>query len=339
MAYPQPGLFVQGMTSHCHLEFRLREGASSVDVIEAVRQARSAASWLNGPNVTWGFAPNLWSELNPGDLPADAHSFQRIDGVDGYFAPATQFDVWTWCSGASQEAVDRSAALIRAALGGVGDVAMRVEAYTTPDSRDPTGFIDGTENPLLDEAQEVTLYPDGGPGAGGTSALIQKWVHNLAAFEALSVTAQEDVIGRTKPDSTQLDDDVMPATSHVSRNTVVDSSGEERHIYRRNTPFAMGSETGTQFIGLTNDTGLMQDMLDRMFGVAEDGLIDTLIEFSTPVTGSWYFVPSMQELAAVFGPIAEEDEDDTDAPGPDTTLGIGSLRALAVEASQNLPGV
>ena len=339
MAYPQPGLFVQGVTSHCHLEFTLRDGASATEVIEAVRDARSAASWLNGPNVTWGFAPEFWSELSPGDVPADAHSFEAIDGIDGHSAPGTQYDVWVWCSGASQEAVDRSAELIRAALGAVGDVAMVVEAYTTPDSRDPTGFIDGTENPLLDEAQEVTLYPDGTPGAGGTSALIQKWVHNLAAFEALPVTAQEDVIGRTKPDSTQLDDDVMPATSHVSRNTVVDSSGEERHIYRRNTPFAMGSQTGTQFIGLTNDTALMEDMLDRMFGVAGDGLIDKLIEFSTPVTGSWYFVPSMQALGDVFGPIAEDDEENDPSSGPDTTLGIGSLRALAVEASEHLPGV
>ncbi|NQU37023.1 MAG: Dyp-type peroxidase, partial [Actinobacteria bacterium] len=124
------------------------------------------------------------------------------------------------------------------------------------------------------------------------------------------------------------------------RNTVVDAAGEERHIYRRNTPFSDANETGTQFIGLTNDPPLMDLMLDRMFGTTGDGLIDNLTKFSTPVTGSYYFVPSMQALTAVFGPLADpDDDDDNDAndavsqPNRSGTLGIGSLRDIGAAAS------
>lgn len=331
MSYPQPGLFVQGVSAHRHIEYTLRPGVSMAEVRAAVAGARAASAWLNGPNITWGFAPQLWARLNPADVPTNAQSFQPVLGANaaaGKSAPATQWDIWVWCSSNSHEDVDCTSDKIRAALGAVAEVELSLPAYTTPQSVDPTGFIDGTENPKLDEAQQVTLYPDGEPGAGGTSALIQKWVHKLPKFAALPVAAQEDVFGRTKDDSTQLAAGAMPDTSHVSRNTVVGEDGAERHIYRRNTPFKTEDETGTQFIGLTNDTDLMMEMLRRMFGVAGDGLHDKLVDFSDATTGSWYFVPAMAALTATFGGIesaGDTSADEPDETSADTSLGIGSL--------------
>lgn len=309
---PQPGLFAQGIGEHFHVEFTLSvEPDDDTQTLEQVRQAisqaRQAATWLPGPNVTWGFAPELWRRLQPGGIPSSAQAFPGLRGKDDSSAPATQFDIWAWCSGRSSDSVAVTAADITAALAPVADLSQQLAAFTAADSRDPTGFIDGTENPLPDEAYDVALFPAGTPGEGGSMVLIQKWVHNLADFDRLPQPEQEGVIGRTKELSIQLPAESMPETSHVSRNTVTDAAGNERHIYRRNTPFIEADSAGTLFIGATNDPDLMDTMLARMFGTSGDDLIDDLIRFSTPVTGSYYFVPSMSALTAVFGSLADDD--------------------------------
>ena len=125
--------------------------------------------------------------------------------------------------------------------------------------------------------------------------------------------AQESVIGRTRAESIELPDEIMPETSHVRRNVIVDANGQELHILRRNTPFATTSEMGTFFIGCSADPSRIDTMLARMFGVYGDGLIDDLTRFSKPVTGSYYFVPAMDALTEVFGPLATGD-DDADEP-------------------------
>src|SRR3989440_2937350 len=132
-----------------------------------------------------------------------------------------------------------------------------------------TGFIDGTENPPLSEAPEVALIPDGSPGAGGSVVLVQKWMHDAAAFDALPIEEQEKVIGRTKATSTELDEEVRGPQSHVSR-TVIEVNGVEQHIFRRNTPFGTATEHGTMFIGFSCDQHRLARMLARMAG-AEGG--------------------------------------------------------------------
>ncbi len=337
MADPQPGLFAEGLIAHHHVEFVLDESVSLDTAIATISQARRNAIWLGGPNVIWGFRPDFWRRFSPDTIPSSVVDFTEISGPAGLFAPATGFDIWIWCSSYTQAYASLAARTIMDTLAPIASVAVDLAAYKAPDSRDPIGYIDGTENPLPDEALQVALFPPGSVGEGGTDVCIQKWVHNMPAFNALSIPEQDGVIGRTKADSIQLSGDQMPPTSHVSRNTVEDAAGNERHIFRRNTPFSDTDETGTQFIGLTNDPPLMDLMLDRMFGSSADGLIDDLTRFSTPVTGSFYFVPSMPALTAEFGPLKDpEDDDDADGgvdSGSDpngaqrpTGLGIGSLR-------------
>lgn len=212
------------------------------------------------------------------------------------------------------------------ALAPIASDRVELSAFTPYDNRDLTGFIDGTENPLIDEALEVALYGEG-PGEGGSIVLVQKWVHNLSAFYSLSEKAQEEVFGRTRADSVQLSDADMPATSHVSRNTIHDAAGEELHIFRRNTPFASLAEAGTMYIGASCDPSRTDRMLQRMFGASGDGGIDMLTRFSTAVSGAYYFVPSMDALTRVFGSLDSEDDEAAPAPAPaSTSLGIGSLR-------------
>jgi putative iron-dependent peroxidase len=208
--------------------------------------------------------------------------------------PATQHDLWVWVAGHAYQKVFDVAREAMAALAPVAPLADEVAGWTYKESRDLTGFIDGTENPSLSEAPEVVLLPDGSPGAGGSVVLVQKWMHDAAAFDALPLEEQEKVIGRTKETSTELAEEVRGPQSHVSR-TVIEENGVEQHIFRRNTPFGTATEHGTMFIGFSSDQHRLARMLDRMAG-AEDGIRDALTRYTTAVSGSYYFVPSVEAL-------------------------------------------
>ncbi|MCH9816592.1 MAG: Dyp-type peroxidase [Actinomycetia bacterium] len=335
VALPQTSVFVEETALHYHLELNLRPGVTNQDVVAAVTQARRVATGNHFPNAVWGFNPELWRQLEPGGVPPNVVAFSGISGSGGV-APETQSDIWFWCNGNAYEKLWQTAYQVLKALEPVAVLERQLSAFIGRDNRDPSGFIDGTENPALDEALEISVIPADLPGAGGIPIFVQKWVHRMAAFEALPVTEQERVFGRTKEDSIQLPPEEMPATSHVSRNTILDSDGAEMHIYRRNTPYARMGEIGSLFIGCAADPGRIDLMLERMFGATADGLTDSFTQFSDAVTGSYYFAPSMNALTAVFGSLNPDDDDaDVDDPvsagspknaGPAADLGIGSLR-------------
>jgi porphyrinogen peroxidase len=169
------------------------------------------------------------------------------------------------------------------------------------DSRDMTGFIDGTENPPIMQAPEVAVILGSGPGAGGSFAITQRWRHDLEAFGNLPVPAQEGVFGRTKRDSIELDDDTKPPTAHIARVVVEDDEGEELEIFRRSLPYGTVGEHGLYFVAFSADIARFDVMLARMFGTSGDGVHDRLTEFTTPTSGAYYFAPSLESLAALAG--------------------------------------
>jgi len=181
----------------------------------------------------------------------------------------------------------------------IATVAQEVAGFVYRDSRDLTGFIDGTENPAVEEAYEVATLPDGQPGTGGSFAITQRWVHDLAAFNALPLQEQEAVIGRTKPDSVELDDDVKRHTAHIAR-MVIEEDGEELEIYRRSVPYGSVTEHGLQFVSFSAEPQRFTKMLHRMFGT-DDGVRDRLTAFSTPISGAYWFVPSLEALGDALG--------------------------------------
>jgi len=199
-----------------------------------------------------------------------------------------------WVAGHAYHTVFDVAREAIAALAPVARLATEVAGWTYKESRDLTGFIDGTENPPLSEAPEVALIPDGSAGAGGSVVLVQQWMHDAAAFEALQVEEQEKIIGRTKQTSAELAEEVRGAASHVSR-TVIEVNGVEQHIFRRNTPFGTATVHGTMFIGFSCDQQRLARMLARMAG-AEDNIRDALTRYTTAVSGAYYFVPSVEAL-------------------------------------------
>jgi putative iron-dependent peroxidase len=298
MTVPQPGIFAQGTRAHYYLEYDVLPDADPDAVLAALRSLREPPVTAGGANLVIAFGRALWERLCPQETPAELHDFEPIGP-----APATQHDLWIWTHGTNSDVVVDVARAINYTLRDVATLAHELPAFVYKESRDFLGFIDGTENPPIWEAHLAAVLPEGAPGAGGSFVLTMKWVHDTGKFDELPVEEQERVFGRTKVDSVELDDDVRPATAHISRTVVEDDDGEEREIYRRSTPFGSVLEQGLNFVAFSNDFELYDVLLRRMFGLAEDGLVDRMTEFTRPVTGAYYFAPSLGTLYGVFGPI------------------------------------
>ena len=262
MRSPQSGIFALGTSAHAYLEFDSIDGTDGCELVTAVSSLREPRTTMGGVNLVAGFRPELWRATVPDDAP-DVEGFNRdLVGTEGFVMPATQHDAVLWLSGSAYDVVFDTARAAIAALAGLASVAEETSSWPYLHDRDLTGFIDGSENPTLIEAPGLVLVPDGKPGAGGTVLLLQKWTHDATVWEALSVSEQEQVIGRTKPDSIELDDKLP--TSHVA------STDQERFgdIFRRNMPYGTVTDHGTMFVGFSAEQRPHQTMLETMSGLS-----------------------------------------------------------------------
>ena len=295
MAIPQSGIFALGTASHAYLELDAREGGVAPDLVKALASLREPRTTMGGVNFVVGFRPELWRELVPDDAPADVQGFnQELVGSDGYIMPATQHDAVLWLSGSAYDVIFDTARETMASLSAIASVVEETTSWPYRHDRDLTGFIDGTENPSLFDAPEVALIADGTAGAGGTILLLQKWTHDVSAWESLPVAGQEHVIGRTKDESVELD--LKPPDSHVAR-TDQDRFGK---IFRRNMPYGTVTDHGTMFVGFSAEQGRLAKMLGSMAG-QNDGVRDSLTQYARPLTGAYYFVPSTRSLRGLSG--------------------------------------
>jgi putative iron-dependent peroxidase len=296
MSSPQSGIFALGTASHTYLEFDLREPAAARDLVTQVAGLREPRTTMGGVNLVAGFRPELWSALAPDDSPPGIEGFnQSIVGIDDYVIPATQHDAVLWLSGAAYDVVFDVSRQAIAILDQLATVAQETSSWPYHHDRDLTGFIDGTENPSLIDAPEIAVVPEPGPGAGGSVLLLQKWRHDAAAWEAQPVASQEQVIGRLKLDSVELES--KPDDSHVAR-TDQDTFGK---IFRRNMPYGTVTDHGTMFVGFSTDQGPLVAMLESMAGLT-DGVRDALTRYARPLSGAYYFVPSIQGIRRYVGP-------------------------------------
>jgi putative iron-dependent peroxidase len=290
MNAPQSGIFALGTPSHAYLEFDLQPGTDGQALVTAMADLREPRTTIGGVNLVSGFRPELWRGLVPEDTPADLTGFDHdLVGAGGYLMPATQHDAVLWLSGSAYDVVFDEARQAIGALAELTVVADETSSWSYRRYRDLTGFVDGTKNPSLLAAPEVALVPESEPGAGGTILLLQQWAHDAAAWESLPDGSQEKVIGRTKPDSIELEP--QPHDSHVSR-TDQDVFGD---IFRRNMPYGTVTSHGTMFVGFSAEQRRLTAMLESMAG-ASDGVRDALTRYTRPLTGAYYFVPSADAI-------------------------------------------
>jgi porphyrinogen peroxidase len=290
MSTPQGGIFALGTAAHAYLEFDVADGRDPRELVAAVSSLREPRTTMGGVNLVAGFRPEHWRAAAPGDAPFDVAGFNDdLLGIEGFVMPATQHDAVLWLSGSAYDVIfDVARASIRE-LQVIASLVEETSSWPYQHDRDLTGFIDGSENPTLIDAAEFALITDGDVGAGGSILLLQKWQHDAAAWESLSIEAQEQVIGRTKLESIELED--KPPDSHVA-STDQDRLGK---IFRRNTPYGTVSDHGTMFVGFSATQGPLEAMLKSMAGLAGGGR-DALTLYTQPRTGAYYFVPSTESL-------------------------------------------
>jgi len=278
-----------------------------------------------------GIGSDLWDRLF-GRRPAGLHPFVPLSG-EPHRAPSTPGDLLFHIRAHRLDLCFELAQRLCERLAGFARVVDEVHGFKSFDERDLLGFVDGTENPEGEAAQRAVAIGGDDPAfAGGSYVVVQKYVHDLAAWDSLPVEEQERAIGRTKLSDLELPEDVKPANSHVALNTITGDDGEERQIVRFNMPFGRvgAGEFGTYFIGYAAHPDVIEEMLRNMFVGKPSGNYDRILDFSTAVTGNLFFVPTLDFLddPPTPGDLADEMPAAGSAGGDagDGSLGIGSLK-------------
>jgi putative iron-dependent peroxidase len=284
------------------------------------------------------FGSDAWNELFGAPRPAELHPFQEIRSGPRQ-AVSTPGDILFHIRAKRMDLCFELATHIMESIGDVVSVADEVHGFRYFDDRDVLGFVDGTENPRGDVAREAAIVGDEDAAfAGGSYVIVQKYLHDLKAWNALPVETQERIIGRRKLSDVELSDADKPAYAHNAL-TNIEENGRQLQILRDNMPFGRPGhgEFGTYFIGYSRTPRITEIMLENMFVGQPPGNYDRLLDFSRPVTGNLFFVPSVTFLDNVTVGVPDVVESPTanppsPAPSPaqsvvsDTSLKIGSLK-------------
>lgn len=339
-------------TAAMFLVVTINKGAESevADVLTDVSALTRAVSFRHPQDnlrCVVGVGSDAWDRMFPdAPRPKHLHPFEEIRG-DKHVAVSTPGDLLFHLRASRMDLCFELAKHLLRALAPNVTVQDEVHGFRYFDSRDLLGFVDGTENPEGSAALRAALIGDEDPAyTGGSYVLVQKYTHQMAEWDALPVEEQERVIGRTKLDDIEMDDDTQPSNSHVALNDLDDDeNGNPREIYRDNMPFGQvgTQEFGTYFIGYAADPQITEDMLENMFIGNPPGNYDRILDFSTAITGTLFFVPPLgvlddPDLVVETSPqdqqadevAADVDAVDYGAAGQpeDQSLRIGSLKKI-----------
>jgi putative iron-dependent peroxidase len=282
-----------------------------------------------------GVGAAVWDRLFGSPRPAELHPFPAFAGPR-HTAPATPGDLLFH---ARAHRLDLCFELVQRLVGrlaGDGRVVDEVHGFRSFDERDLLGFVDGTENPDGAAASAAVLIGDeDAEFAGGSYVVVQKYLHDLEAWDTLTVEDQERAIGRTKLSDIEFPDELKPVNSHLALNTIVDPDGVQRQIVRLNMPFGNvgGGEFGTYFIGYARSPDVIEEMLRNMFIGKPPGNHDRILDFSRAITGNLFYVPTADFLddppssgVASSGKDSDESASTREDMPDDGSLGLGSLR-------------
>ncbi len=290
-----------------------------------------------------GFGSDAWDRLFGSPRPAELHPFREIRSGARH-AVSTPGDLVFHIRAKRMDLCFELATQILARLEGAATTVDEVHGFRYFDERDLLGFVDGTENPTGGTAADAVFIGGEDPAfAGGSYVIVQKYLHNLGAWNKLPTEAQEKIIGRTKVSDIELDDSVKPTSAHNAL-TVIEENGKEIKILRDNMPFGRPGqgEFGTYFIGYSRSPRTIEQMLENMFIGRPPGNYDRILDFSTAVTGSLFFIPTATFLDSVSSeqpaqaassgaeklatPTTPVETSASSEPSKNGSLGIGSLK-------------
>jgi putative iron-dependent peroxidase len=288
-----------------------------------------------GLTCVMGIGSAAWDRLFGPPRPAELHLFREIRAGSRH-AVSSAGDLLFHIRAKHMDLCFELATRIMASLDGVVSAVDEVHGFRYFDDRDLLGFVDGTENPRGQAVIEAAIIGEEDPTfAGGSYVIVQKYLHDMNAWDALSTEAQERIIGRTKLSDIELDASIKPTSAHNALTTITEN-GREFKILRDNMPFGnvAAAEFGTYFIGYCRTPRVTEQMIENMFVGRPPGNYDRLLDFSRAVTGTLFFVPSASFLesvtddAIVAAPTAASAVEPAPSmtAGSDGSLGIGSLK-------------
>jgi putative iron-dependent peroxidase len=247
-----------------------------------------------GLSCIMGFGSDAWDRLFGAPRPKELHPFREIQGR--HRPVATPGDILFHIRAGSMDLCFELAMQIVARLGDSVSIVDETHGFKFFDQRDMIGFVDGTENPTGKKSSDAVIVGDeDAVFAGGSYVVVQKYLHDIKAWNALPVERQEEIIGRKKLSDIELEDSVKPTYAHNALTSIVDDDGNELKILRDNMPFGQigKGEFGTYFIGYARSPRRIEQMLENMFVGNPPGNYDRLLDFSRAVTGSLFFIPSL----------------------------------------------
>lgn len=305
MASPQAAIFSE-MGQHQWYVHLSRESGADLGAIRSALNNLIADCKAKKINLVLGFGPTLLADLGA-ETPNDFQPFETFVSKDGSGTEAkgTQEELLLWLNSPQKDDVWLAQYEARTALKGHMTVARETPTFILGESLDMTGFIDGTGNPDPADEPTVALVADGDPGAGGSFILAQRWVHDLESWNEMPIENQEKVFGRTKKDSTRLEEQCEGShLRHVELKEGAetgDAAAPKRNeIARRSTPYAFHDGTvGLYFMAFCREQAPFRERLDAMYGVNGEKR-DRLTDFSNPASGSFYFAPAEEELTKIL---------------------------------------
>jgi len=247
--------------------------------------------------ITMAVSANGWQRLLP-DAPAPRGLVPFTALADGDRAfPSTPGDLFLMIKSERMDLNFQAAKYLAAEIGPIGELIEDIQGFKYLDNRDMIDFVDGTENPVDEARALAVLVGDEQPGySGGSYLTVQRYVDRQDAWDARSTEEQEQVVGRTKMDNVELDDDVKPPWAHNAKSKV-EEDGEEILMFRQNRPYGNAVEHGTMFVGFAGRPEVVDTALRQMIIADENGDYDHLLDFVDARTGTNYFVPSRSFLA------------------------------------------
>jgi len=289
--------FALFLVLHCPASEHARSVGAACAALPQLARKMAASFPSARPATSVGFGASFWDALSSSRRPAELRPFAPIE-AGPLRAPATGGDIFVHVKSTRMDLNLDLARVFLDTLAGKVRPGEEVHGFSYRDSRDLTGFIDGTANPRGRARAQAALIGQEDPHfAGGSYVLAQRYVHDLKAWAALTVGQQEAIIGRRKRDSKELAQ--APDTAHI-RRAELKVGAEELPILRQSMPYGHASgELGLYFVAYARDPSRFERMLQRMLGTAGDGRHDRLMEFTRPVSGAFFFVPGLDVLKSL----------------------------------------
>lgn len=283
MENTQSGILANETPLARYMVFSLEPGADAGVGVRALNQC------VDGDAVVVGLGTELVKALGAS---VDGMQDFPVHTGPGFAVPSTPAALWFWLRGDDRGELVHQSRRLEIALAGIFCLDEVIDAFQYRDTRDLTGYVDGTENPTGGDAVEVALVRSSLEGMDGSSFVaVQQWVHDLDAFQCMPQDQQDNTIGRRVSDNEEIED--APDSAHVKR-TAQEDFEPEAFVLRRSMPWANEHQAGLVFVAFGHSFDAFEALLNRMVG-KDDGIVDALFSFTRPVTGGYYWCPPMRD--------------------------------------------